>query len=84
MGCGGSTYQPDNPTEAPEEAAGQSVAPALVDLKTSAYASAKPRRSEVGYNRARIMWNKRPEHEADGRPARPARLVVEWPRLGAA
>ena len=53
MGCGGSTYQPDGPIEAPEEAAGQSGAPAFGDLKTSAYASAKPRRSEVDYNRAR-------------------------------
>lgn len=57
MGCGGSTYQPDGLTDAPEEAAGQSGAPtlgapALGDLRTSAYASANPRRSEVDYNRA--------------------------------
>ena len=88
MGCGSSTYQPDGPIDPPEEAADTGLArkaSSLGDLKTSAYVSAKPRRSEVDYNRARTHVAHEPA--AAGQPARPKRLMADgrgWPRLGAA
>ena len=70
MGCGGSTVRPESPAG---EAPGQSGAPgletpaaddlrasALNELKTSAYASATAKRSEVDYNRAQAYVHTRP------------------------
>ena len=85
MGCGGSTVRPESPTA---EAPGQSGAPgletpavddlrasALNELKTSAYASAMAKRSEVDYNRAQTYVHtrptKRPVAEASRGPGQP-------------
>eukprot|EP00964_Phaeocystis_antarctica_P077903 scaffold48415_cov61-Phaeocystis_antarctica.AAC.3 len=75
MGCGSSTYQPDGPTDPPEEAADKGLArkaSSLGDLRTSAYVSAKPRRSEVDYNRARTPCRTRARC---GRPASAAQAA---------
>ena len=85
MGCGGSTVRPESPAG---EAPGQSGAPgletpaaddlrasALNELKTSAYASATAKRSEVDYNRAQAYVHtrptKRPVAEAGRGPGQP-------------
>ena len=70
MGCGGSTVRPESPAgEAPGQsgatgletpAADDLRASALNELKTSAYASATAKRSEVDYNRAQAYVHTRP------------------------
>ena len=70
MGCGGSTGAPPHgasAADAPEEATGRSSSAGEEstllrmpgDLKTTAYTSAKPRRSEVDYNRAQKSMDER-------------------------
>ena len=70
MGCGGSTVRPESPAgEAPGQsgatgletpAADDLRSSALNELKTSAYASATAKRSEVDYNRAQAYVHTKP------------------------